>query len=130
MKKFEIFLIAIVIICIVPTVAAFEFDNVKNYDAGTKTVSIRNSVLGMEWWQLDKVADITLDTPLVYSVMPGKDRLVAEFTVNSYDDYNNALKSMQLYDNNQKQQEVSRLITYKKKEYYQIQKQLQSVLYK
>jgi len=52
---------------------ALEFDNVKNYDEVTKTVTITNA-FGFG----DDIATVKLNTPLINYVMRGEDRLVAE----------------------------------------------------
>jgi len=86
---------------LVGTVAAeswlTEFDNVRNYDEETQTIEIRNSVLGIPFLQLDKVAEIKLNTPIKYYVPRGYQK-VAEFEVTSYDDYSNAFKELELFD--------------------------------
>lgn len=46
-------------------VSAFEFDNVKNYDdkiGSYGRIEIRNSMLGFEWWQLNKITTLQLKT--------------------------------------------------------------------
>ncbi|KKL64455.1 hypothetical protein LCGC14_2164880, partial [marine sediment metagenome] len=62
MKKLMLFMFIIVLL--VGTVSAvgssFEFDNVKNYDKETQTIEIRNSILGIPFFQLDKIAEYTL----------------------------------------------------------------------
>ena len=85
------------VILLVGTVSAFEFDNVKNYDEETKTIDIRNSILGIPFLQLGKVAEIKLNTPQNYLVPIGY-RKVAEFEVTSFDDYKNAFKELELFD--------------------------------
>ena len=54
-KPFWATLIVVVILCInlISMVSAWDWDNVKNYNKTTKTIEIRNSVLGFDWWQLD-----------------------------------------------------------------------------
>lgn len=47
----------------IPSVSAFEFDNIKNFDGNVGNYGkyeVRNSVFGLEWWQLDKVLEIEL----------------------------------------------------------------------
>lgn len=92
-----------------------EFDNVKNYDEETKTVDIRNSVLGIPFLQLGKIAEIRLDTPEVVYVIRGEDRKVAEFTITNYDDYSNVFKAMEFYDLKRENKEINREFTYKYK---------------
>ena len=79
------------------TVSAFEFDNIKSYDEETKTIEIRNSILGIPFLQLDKVSEIQLQTPSNFKVGQGYQK-VAEFTINNFDDYNNPLKKIEFYN--------------------------------
>lgn len=107
--------LAIVILMSISSVSAFEFDNIGNYDEQTRTMEIRNSVLGIPWFQLGKVADIQLLTPSIYVVNPGAEVLVAKIKINNYEDYNNFFKSIDLYDltnRNQKDNKI-RNIKYK-----------------
>jgi hypothetical protein len=50
--------------------------NTKSYDSSTRTVTVKNANT--------EIAKITLNTPIIYSVIRGKDRLVAEFTIDNY----------------------------------------------
>ena len=84
---------------LVGVVSSFEFDNVKNYDEETKTIEIRNSILGIPFLQLDKVAEVELKTPLNYQVPRGYQK-VAEFEVKTFTDYNSAFKELELFDKN------------------------------
>ena len=68
-KRFwGLFLIGVMIILIlIPQVSAglFEFDNIKTFDSKVNDygiVEIRNSILGINWLQLDKVATLELKT--------------------------------------------------------------------
>lgn len=92
MKK--IFLFMFVMVFLIGNVSALEWDNVKSYDEGTKTITVKNSLLGIP---LDVVAEIELKTPLRYQVARGYNK-VAEFEVRIYEDYNNAFKELELYD--------------------------------
>lgn len=108
----KIFLFFILGIFLVSSVYAMEFDNIKSYDAENKTVSISNSFLWI--FPLGKVADITLNTPIIYNVIRGKDRLVAEFTINNYETYSNGVfDSLRFSDMNGK--EIQRTFVYKYK---------------
>jgi len=91
MKK--LFVLMFVMILLVGTVSAFEFDNVKRYDEDTKTITVRNSFLGIP---TTKVADIRLDSPLNNFVGAGYQK-VAEFTITNFDDYTDPLKQLELY---------------------------------
>lgn len=110
-----IFLIVLILTLIQISIvsAQINWDNVKNYDEQTKTVDIRNSVLGIPFLQLSKVADVTLLTPQVNYVIRGKDRLVAEFEINNVDVYTNVFNEMEFYDLNKNSQSISRQFTYK-----------------
>jgi len=92
-------------------VYAFEFDNVKDYIAENKTITIRDSIIGIP---TTKVADITLKTESIEYVIPGPNRKVAEFEINLVDDtYENALKDMKFYDVNKNLIEINRDFVYK-----------------
>ncbi|KKN09624.1 hypothetical protein LCGC14_1044790 [marine sediment metagenome] len=96
----------------VNTVNAFEFDNVKNYDEETKTIEIRNSVLGIPFLQLGKVAEIQLKTPQNYLVPVGYQK-VAEFEINLFTDYDLAFKELELYDKKDNDRKFTRDFDYK-----------------
>jgi len=79
------FMFLVVLLFTVSTIsAAFEFDNTKDYDAATKTVTIKNSFLHLI--DLDSIANVTLTTPHVHNVFYGDDRLVAEFDIELFTD--------------------------------------------
>lgn len=76
--------------------SAWEFDNVKSYDSATKTITIKDSILGIP---TTEVAKITLDSPQVNLVPMGNDIKVAELTFdNKEDNYQDFIKSMETYD--------------------------------
>ena len=61
MKK--ILLTLIMGLFLISFVSAFEFDNIKSFDdkvGNFGIVEIRNSVLGLEWFQLDRISTIKL----------------------------------------------------------------------
>ena len=95
MKK--IFLIMLLMILLAGTVSSLEWDNIGNYDEETRTIEVRNSLLGIPFLQLDKVAEIRLNTPLNYLV-PAGERKIAEFEVKFFEDYNNVLKEVEMFD--------------------------------
>lgn len=110
MNKFLILTIALALtMLILPNVSAFEFDNVKSYDTIAREVTFKNSFLGIP---TSDIAKAKLDTPLVNYVMPGSDRKVAEITIESYTDYTNFIKSMELTDL-RTGKKITRPITYK-----------------
>lgn len=82
-------------------------NNTKNYDEETKTVTIENNNI--------EIAKIKLNTPLVHKVIRGKDRLVAEFTINNYKDYSNAFKKLEFYNIKNNMKKFERKFTYKYK---------------
>lgn len=105
-------LIFIFVFLYIPIVSSFEFDNIKTYDKETKTAIIKNSFgLGSE------IAKIKLDTPLNVYVMPGKNRKVAEFTINTKQlNYNNPLNEIEFYHINQNLKKFEREFKYKYKQ--------------
>lgn len=94
-------------------ISAAEWDNVKtDYNINLKEVTIKNSFLGIP---TSEVATAKLLTPQINYVMPGKDRLVAEFSIDLLEDnYKDALKNIKLIDNNNGKA-LTRDITYKYK---------------
>jgi len=88
-------------------------NNVKTYDSVTKTVTVKNSV--------GEVANIKLNTPIVYSVIRGKDRLVAEFTIENYADASSVFNNLEFYDVKNNMKPFSREFNYKYKTYYNIE---------
>ena len=88
MKGIKILFLIFCTIFLIGIVSAelITFDNVKSYDAETKTITVKNLFgLGKTY------ADVKLNTPLDNLVGRGY-RKVAEFTITSYADYNNILK--------------------------------------
>ena len=72
--------------------AAWEFDNVKSYNPGTKTATITNAFgLG------ETIAEVTLNSPQEVKVLPGNDVKVAEFTINNFNDYDDVFGTMEFY---------------------------------
>ncbi len=108
--------VALLFITQISIVYAFEFDNVKSYDENTKTITIKNSFLGLP---LDKVAEIELKTPLNYKVPRGYQK-VAEFEIRNFEDYTNALKELKLYDLKDGNKEFLRNFDYKYKTYVDV----------
>lgn len=102
-------LILMLALLLIGNVYALEFDNVKEYNAEKKEVTIKNSFgLG------EDIAKVKLDTPLNVYVIPGKDRLVAQFTIENYwDKYPNALKKIEFFNINKEMQKISREFKYK-----------------
>lgn len=110
--KGKFFVIILCMIFLVGTISAFEFDNRKVYDEETRTATIENAFgLG------NKLADITLTTPLDNKVIAGEDRLVAEFTIDNVRDYSNVFNNMEFYDLHDFNKKIDREFTYKYKVY-------------
>ena len=98
---------------LIGNVSAFEFDNIGRYDEDSRIFTIKNSILGIPFLQLGTVAEIHLDTPDVVSVLRGKNRTVAEFTINNYGGYSNAFKKMEFYNVRDDMKKFDRDFTYK-----------------
>ena len=92
-QGFKILIFVVLFLIQISGVLAWEWDNVKSYNEATKTATIENA-LGLG----ETIAEIKLISPSVNYVIRGKDRLVAEFEVNSYEDYENVFNSMEFYD--------------------------------
>lgn len=95
---------------LVGTGAAAEWDNVKSYDPATNTVTLKNSFLYVI--PLSTIAKATLDTPQVYQVGLGYQK-VAQFTISPEQDYNNLLGSFEFYDINAGNRKINRQIDIK-----------------
>lgn len=97
----------------------FQFDNVKNYDALTQKVEIRNSVLGIPFLQLGKIADVKWNTPINVQTGYGDVFKVAEFENIPYEDYVNAfdMEKMEFYDLNNNMKKITREVEFKVKSY-------------
>ena len=92
--KLKLFSSAIILmILLVGTVTAFEFDNKKYYDKNTQTITIKNSFLGLP---LDTVATIKLITPREI-VINNIDEYIAEFEINNFEKYKNFLKEVETF---------------------------------
>ena len=70
-----------------------EMDFIREYDTRDKKYIIRDE-------SERKIADVKLDTPMVVNVMRGKDRKIAEFTINNEEDYENVFRNMEFIDMN------------------------------
>lgn len=106
--KIMVVLLCFVFVC--NGIYAFEFDNWGTYDDVNKKMVIDNAfTLG------DNIANVTLKSPEVKEVMPGRDRLVAEFEVDSTQNYVNVFNDMEFYDMNDGMKKINRDVRYKKK---------------
>ena len=116
-KKILVFMCLALLL--VGTVSAFEFDNIKQYDEETQIITIKNSILGISFLDLDTVATIQLTTPLNNKVHRGYGK-VAEFIINTNEDYLEALKEVELFDRTDGDKEFYRDYDYKVKGYEDI----------
>jgi len=92
---------------VIPMASAFEFDNIKQYNTETKTVTVKNSFgLGAT------IATIKLNTPLI-NVVPRGYGKVAEFTITSHEAYSEAIKELELYDKKNNLNKFTRQYDYK-----------------
>ena len=83
-----------VVLTMIPLISAdWDWDNVKSYDETTKTISFKDSILGIP---TTDIATAKLNTPQINYVIQGKNRLVAEFEIDLFDNsYTDALKDME-----------------------------------
>ena len=111
-KIFGIIFFAMILIT--PMVSAWEFDNVVRYDEVKNEITIKNSVLGIPFLDLDTIAEVKLlSDPVVY-VIAGEDRLIGEFEITNYEkDYPNVFKELEFYDLNRGGKEIIKNFTYK-----------------
>lgn len=93
---------------------AFEFDNIKQYDSKENKITIKNSILGIPFLELDTVAEIKLNTPQVYQVHRGYNK-VAEINIRTYEEYKNALQELNFYNIKDSMSLDSRSFDYKYK---------------
>lgn len=90
-------------------------DNVeKIYDSETKTITLR------DYFFKDEIAKITLNTPINNYVIRGKDRKVAEFTIESFYDYEGVFNNLEFYEISNDMKKLNRGFEYKYKSYYYI----------
>ena len=108
-KTLKLFVITNILILLlgVGIVSAWEWDNVKQYEEASQTITIKNSFIGL--FPLGDVASIKLDTPQHNIVRAGKDKLVAQMTINNLEiDYPSFLKGLEFYDINDRMTQFSR----------------------
>lgn len=108
--KFAIILI--IVILNTSLTLAFEFDNVKSYDTLSKTITFKNTVLGIP---TSEIATAQLLTPQNNIVPIGRDVLVAEFSVNLTGDYSSAFKNMKFLNVRAGNRQITRNYAYKLK---------------
>ena len=110
MKKL-ILLFCMILLVGTVSISAFEFDNYKDYNEETRTMTIRN---GFTFGTV--IAEVELKTPLNYYVPRGYQK-VAEFEVRSNGDYNNAFKELELFDKKKGDQKFLRDYDFKSLSY-------------
>ena len=82
-----VFLLGVMILFTqISTINAADWDNVGTYYEDTRTMEIRNSVLGIPWFQLSKVASVTLISPKSVYVIYGEDVQVAEIRLEVFEE--------------------------------------------
>lgn len=109
-------LILLIVVCFsIPMISALDFDNAKSYNESSKEITITNAFgLG------EDIAKIRLNTPIIYKVIRGKDRLVAEFTIYNYGDYDKPFKDMEFFNINDGMKGFDRKFEYRiKVPYYE-----------
>jgi len=109
-KHLMFVMFSLILILSFASISAYNFDNVKNYDKYTKTLTIDNAFgLG------DTISTIRLDSDMVQKVGMGYQK-VAEFTINTKDeDYKGKFDKMDLYDVNDNMNSINRDLDYKYK---------------
>ena len=99
-KKYMLMFVSLILlVALMPSVSAFEFDNVKSYDPVSREATFSNSILGIPTTQIGKAR---LNTPLNVKVGLGYQK-VAEFDIWAYGDYNDAIKQFTFTDEKKKE---------------------------
>ena len=108
-----VFLVGVMIMfTLIPLVSGLNFDNVKDYDPETKTITITNAFgLG------NKIAEIKLNTPQINYVIRGQDRLVAEFTISNEKNYQMVFDKLEFFDTKKSMKKFNREFIYRYKDY-------------
>ena len=115
MKKLMLFMLTLLIlIFLVGSVSAFEFDNVQSYNEDKREYLIENA-LGFG----DDIAKIRLNTPLENIVPVGYVK-VAEFEVENYENYVNVFNEMDFFNLNLNNKIITREFDYKYKSIIQV----------
>ena len=108
--NYKLFLMLFIMIIIIGNVSALiGFDTIKSYDDSSKTITLKNSFLFIP---TSKIVDITLDTPQVYYVSAGYNK-VAQFTINPNEDIDSVLGSLKMYDIKDRMKPIERQIDLK-----------------
>ncbi len=101
-----------ILVISISSISAFEFDNIKDYDEDTRTATIKNSILGIPFFELDTIAEVKLLSEPIVMVSTGY-RKVAELEVNSFKIYTNLINEVKTYDARDLDNELGRDIDYK-----------------
>lgn len=113
----KIFLVILLSIILVGTISAFEFDNIKSYDARSKTLTVENAFgFGAKISEVELKSNLNVEVPVGY-------QKVAEFEVRSQKDYNNILSQLDFYDVKNDMREIDRDFDIKYLDYKQIEVQ-------
>lgn len=99
MKKIMLLMFCMILLVGMVSAESFikEFDNIKNYDEESQTVDIRNSVLGIPFLQLGKVAEVQLLTNKNV-VINNINMPIARFGIYNYGEYNDFLKKVETFE--------------------------------
>lgn len=100
--------IACISLVLISIVGGQIFANKETYNPITKEVDIKDFLN-------NDVGKITLNTPLYYGVIPGKDRLVAEFSIENFKDSSDVFSQMEFFNKRFNDISIDRKFTYKKK---------------
>lgn len=110
--SFSILWIILTVTLLAGMVSAFEWDNVKSYDASKKEVLIRDSFLGIP---TTEVARARLNTEQKQYVGIGKDVMVAQFDINSSSRYTGIIDNVEIYDINKGMRRTNKEVWFKYK---------------
>lgn len=97
--------------------SAFDFDNIKHYDAIEKIITINNCDIwiGICLNEGEKLAEIKLNSPIRNKINGDGYLQVANFTINSLSNtYENALKEMEFYDYKNLNNQIDKQFDYKR----------------
>ena len=106
-----------VMIFLIGTISAFEFDNVQDYDKEKREYTITNA-FGIPFVS-QEIAKIKLTSDLNHLVPRGYQK-VAEFTIENHDDYINVFNDMEFYDLRKSSESFTRDFDYKYKTTIQV----------
>ena len=120
--NFKLISLMFIVVLLIGTVSAFEFDNVENYNAETKTYTINNCDIWIGTCLNigEELVQAQLTTPLVNKVHRGEDVLVGEFTYKTSEDFLNTFGDIYLEDLNNNRNTISRGEQFKYKVYKEV----------